>query len=845
MIRLCVMLLLCTSLGFGQDPKISGTDSGAGSITGRVTVATGQGQADPLAGIEVQLSGPSLGAAPRFTVTDADGHFQFVRLPPGTYQLETKLENFRPWSSTVTLERDQAAVADALLRINSADQGIEVQGDATDIATQSIETSAVLNEQQLDSLPLAQQKFTEALPLVPGVIRTPEGRLNFNGQTEYRGLLLVNSTENVDPATGSFSVPVPVDTIQSMIVDNAPASAEYGGFSGGLTRIETKAPPSAWNYKLADLTPSFRGKGGHLVGLGQWTPRFLFAGPLLKDKLNFSEEVTYEIRKAVVRGLPWPFNETKTHGFTSFTQLQFILSPRHLVNANVNVFPIRTEFANISALVPQSASSDYGQHGVSADLSDSYQFGSGALLSTSFRYTRFGSNAGGRGPANMEITPEGWEGNFFNTWSRVAHEMEGLPTLQLPAKSWHGRHEIKIGLDVSHRSYSGSNLSHPVQLLREDGSLAEQIEFQGAGQLNAANTEIAEFIQDHWSLSPHLALDAGGRFASQSLGRSAAFAPRAGVAYSLGSGEKTVLRAGAGIFFGHVPLLAISFPDNQDRVISLFDSSGVISGEPIVLHNTYLSTGGGFGSPNGPVDPGISPRTFTWKLEIEREILANFDLRVSYLDTQTQNLFVVSPLLSSVANGNSILGLSGGGASHYRQIEATIHVRPFHRDDVNISYVWSRARGDLNVLEDVFVPFVQPVIRPNFSGILPSDVPHRLVAWGQFQLPWKLTLSPVIDVHSGLPFSDVDVLQNYVGTPNRERFPIFFSLDAQIYREFPLRAPFIGRSKTRKLRFGVYSLNITNRQNPHAVYGVSTSPLFGTFAGFDRRIDGLVIDIVN
>jgi hypothetical protein len=174
-----------------------------------------------------------------------------------------------------------------------------------------------------------------------------------------------------------------------------------------------------------------------------------------------------------------------------------------------------------------------------------------------------------------------------------------------------------------------------------------------------------------------------------------------------------------------------------------------------------------------------------------------------------------------------------------------VQARPVERSELNVSYVWSRARGDLNTLSDVFVPFQQPVIRPNVSGILSSDVPHRVVIWGVAPLPWKLSFSPVVDVHSGLPFSEVDVLQNYLGVPNGLRFPTYFSLDVRVYREFSLRVPFLGRSANRKLRFGLYSLDVTNHQNPHDVYNEVVSPFFGRFAGFDRRLDGFVIDFLN
>jgi hypothetical protein len=137
------------------------------------------------------------------------------------------------------------------------------------------------------------------------------------------------------------------------------------------------------------------------------------------------------------------------------------------------------------------------------------------------------------------------------------------------------------------------------------------------------------------------------------------------------------------------------------------------------------------------------------------------------------------------------------------------------------------------------------VIRPNVAGNLPSDVPNRLVTSGLFELPFKLTLSPVVDVRTGLPYSDVDVLQNYAGVPSGLRFPTYFSLDGKIYREFPLHLPFMERSTKRKIRFGVHSLNLTNRQNAHEVYNNIAAPRFGQFACFDRRIDGLVIDVVD
>jgi hypothetical protein len=57
--------------------------------------------------------------------------------------------------------------------------------------------------------------------------------------------------------------------------------------------------------------------------------------------------------------------------------------------------------------------------------------------------------------------------------------------------------------------------------------------------------------------------------------------------------------------------------------------------------------------------------------------------------------------------------------------------------------------------------------------------------------------------------------------------------------------PFVGRMKNQKLRFGVYSINITDHSNPLDVYNSVASPYFGHLVGFQHRRDGFVIDLVN
>jgi hypothetical protein len=845
---LSVLLALALSVAVGAartwPTQGEPAQSPNGEIQGKVTVLGQQAEPSSLEGIRVELKKSSQDSQLFTTLTDSTGHYEFTGLLEGTYTLRVIQQGFKPFAETISLNADKSSVADIALALDTVVEKVEVKEQTVSLPTESSSPASTINNAQLETLPLAQQKFRDALPIVPGVIRTLDGKLSVRGASENQGMLQVDSAKTVDPVTGSFAIPVPIDAIQTVNVDKTPFSAENGGFSGGLTVIETTPPPSNWFYKVKDFNVSLRGKNGHFVGISQATPRVSFGGPIDEGKVSFSEVFEYDVRRDPVRGLAWPKNEIKSQGFNSFTRVQAVLSPQHVFNADVNVFPMRTEFANITALVPQTASSDYDQKGVSAGISDLHSFRSGALLRIALRYTRFESNAHGQGPGDMLVNPEGWDGNFFSSWTRNANQFELYPTFQFAPKKWLGRHEFKIGLDVTHRSYDGNSFSHPIQLLRQDGTLAEEISFASNGPLGASATDVEEFVQDRWMVNDHLSIDVGGRLTSETIGRAAAFGPRVGVAYSPGKNQKTVFRAGAGLFYDRVSLLEADFVHNPQRTLSFFDGAGQLIGSPTPYVNALIGNGAGTIPSRVRSKPGTSPRSLVSNIEVDRQLWTNAIVRVSYIYSQTRELFVVNPI-PSVFGSTGLLGLFPSGQANYHEFEATLHFQPVHFADLNVSYIWSRACGDLNTVSNIFLPFEQPVIRPNVSGILPSDVPHRVVSWGVVHLPWSLTLSPVVDVHTGFPYSDVDVLQNYAGVPNGPRFPTFFSLDAQVYRDFHLHLPFMEHGSRHKVRVGLYSINLTNHGNFREVYSNVTSPFFGRFTGFQRRVDGFILSFAD
>jgi hypothetical protein len=795
-----------------------------------------------LAGVILKLT-PGPDGSALTAGTEEAGQYEFNGLKPGTYTISIHQPGFRPYTKTVAVNAGQATALDIRAELETVTEKVEVSEDTEAIATESASTPSVtLTQRQLISLPTAQEKIREVLPVTPGVLKTQDGKLSFKGADENQSLLLVNSARTTDPVTGSFSVPVPTDAVQSFAVYKTPYNAGLGSFSGGLTVVETKPPDDRWNYRLKSFIPSVLGKNGSMIGLQEATPGLDFVVPLLAHKLLFSEIFQYDMKKRTVRGLPWPGDISKKQGFSSFSTVEAILSNTHILMLTVNAFPLRQRNADINALVPQPASNDLNQKGIAVGLTDRYQFGSGAIFSTIAQYTRFDSNAHGQGPADMLVTPQGWGGNFFNQWSRKGKEFQLVSAYQFAGKHWLGRHEVHLGVDFDHRSYTEISSSNPVQVLRQDGTLAQEITFLPGTAQNASDTAVAEFLQDHWVLNSDWAIDLGARLSNETKGWSAAVAPRAGVAFSPGKDGKTVIRTGVGLFYNLLPLLAGDFAANPARVITPFDAAGLPSGPPVTYTNAYAGRMNPLTASALPSQPDTTPRNLTWNIGAERELRKNMFLRVGYIDSHTTYLFAVNPF-TAAPGAPSYLALTNTGSSHYRELESTVHFTIHRNDEVRVSYIWSRTRGDLNNLSSVLIPFAQPVIRPNVYGILPYDVPHRVVTWGIVSLPRGFKFSPIADIHTGYPYSNIDTLQNYVGTPNGQRFHSFFTLDVKLYREF--RIPFLGSEKGHHVRLGVYSLNVTNHGNFNAVYNNVMAPNFGQFAGFQDRREGAVIDFLD
>jgi hypothetical protein len=797
----------------------------------------------PVADARCTITGVGLRTEGIDVTTDERGRFEFPGLQPGQYTLTCAAPRHLPVTeSGITVGAGKQEILQIVLPdAEKLHQSIEVHEQAAPVATESASPTRHVTSKQLSDLPLIQEQFQSALTLVPGVVRTPDGRINIKGSTEGQSMLMVDSTEMVDPITGSYSIDLPLDAVESVDVLKTPYSTEYGHFSGGLTSVITKPPSNKWDVQLYDVVPAFFVEGGHLSGVSGNSPRIRFTGPIKGYRLTMSESFTYFMNKQIVRGQPWPNDITKRQGINSFTNFQYIVSPQHLLTVNVHLFPSRLQFANLDSLIPKSATSDYGQRGFSVGINDRRVFASGGLLTSVYEATKFASYGHGQGIADMLVAPDGWGGDFFNRYTRTGYQGEGRETYQFPHKNWHGKHELKVGADALYRIFSGTSTSAPIDVQRVDRTLAERISFSGPASLSAHDMEVGIFAQDHWDVGDRLAFDAGVRLSGQTLGKSDAVSPRLAFTYAPGKDNRTILRGGIGVFYSALPLMAGSFTSNPSRTMTFFDAMGNPQGTPETLQNVYARVNKGtYQILPGGQDLDSTPYDVTWNAEIDHQIQSRVTLRFSYLSSRTYNLFLVGP--RNLPGNNPFLLMTNNGGSLYNEFESTISVRTSKAVTWNFSYVHSSTRGNLNSFAQEYVPFEQPIIRPDYISALNSDVPDRVITWGQFKAPWKVIASPVVDIHNGFPYSAVDALQNYVGQPNSLRFPLFASFDLKLSKDF--RIKFLPWVKNHTVRGSITIYNVTNHLNPRDVYNNITSPNFGHWAGPQHRFFEPIVDLV-
>jgi len=210
-------------------------------------------------------------------------------------------------------------------------------------------------------------------------------------------------------------------------------------------------------------------------------------------------------------------------------------------------------------------------------------------------------------------------------------------------------------------------------------------------------------------------------------------------------------------------------------------------------------------------------RADAFALEIEHRVTPTLELQAGVRRRLGSHLPTVD-----VMRRSGLALLSSTGESDYRELQLSVRKTWPHESQMFLSYVRSSAVAELNDFGSLFTNLDAPLLEPGATVPIMPDTPHRFRGWATFSLPLRVVASPSVEWRSGFPFSALDVYQHYLGAPNSERFPTYFSADLTAFKTFDLLR--------RKADLGLQLFNLTGHFNPRDVVAVVESPRYREFS---------------
>jgi hypothetical protein len=177
----------------------------ASGIAGTVRDASG----GLLPGVSVEAASPALIERVRAAVTDGEGRYNIVNLPPGTYTVTFTLQGFSIFRREgIVLTAGFTAPVNADLQVSTLSETITVTGETPLVDTQNVRRQTVLTSETLDVLPTSIKNPNALIGVtlglsgiadVGGIYATQVGG-NFHGKggtrTQFDGMSVQNMTGN-------------------------------------------------------------------------------------------------------------------------------------------------------------------------------------------------------------------------------------------------------------------------------------------------------------------------------------------------------------------------------------------------------------------------------------------------------------------------------------------------------------------------------------------------------------------------------------------------------------------------------------------------------------------------
>ncbi len=232
--------LVCGHSAIGQ--TTSGTVSG--------TVTDQRGALLPNASVSITQTER---AFTQKVITNNQGSFRFLQLPPGIYNISVRASGFKTFERQgIVLEGNANLDLKSLpLALGSANEVVEVHSEGLQLETDNPERSETLNNEQMENTAVNGRSYLGLVGLIPGVATVPNvqtashsglGAISVNGQRGSTNNLTIDGIGNVDTGNnGDQLVTISVDNVQEFRLITNNFQPQYGRSSGSQIVVVTRS----------------------------------------------------------------------------------------------------------------------------------------------------------------------------------------------------------------------------------------------------------------------------------------------------------------------------------------------------------------------------------------------------------------------------------------------------------------------------------------------------------------------------------------------------------------------------------------------------------------------------
>jgi hypothetical protein len=923
-----LIFIFVPSLMLAQNPN--------GSLRGEVQDAS----AARVAGARVvaQSNGSSM---IREVIADARGEFRIDGLLPGSYRVTVTAQGFSQATANVDVAVSQVRDIAVTLKPESGRETVKVQGNASSIMTESIDTASavhqgVVSSRDLETLPLAARSFANIAYLVPGTepvepsdpTKARITAVSTGGSSGLNNELSVDGGDNSDDWIGGFLQNFSTDGIQEFAVRTANEDADTGGTTAGSVVITTKHGTNEWHGGAAFYERAAALNARFPIENPAPDPKQPFSrqnyvgtlgGPLVKNKfwvfgsfehvhenasIAYSPASTTQFDAlarlaaaglipgvpliAVPPNVPIPFRD-----YISSLRFDWAQSPKSQWFLRTSQDSYLTRNALVQqATLPSTGLTTHNNYWNTV-LSNTFAFSPtwlGTLVVDAsllhLTQTR-NSNLGFALAFPFSTTAQTISGfetfgdNQFATPITLFPDLRNQDKYQVryDLSRATGDHSLKFGINFIHEPVLGGAfaatdetfiqyISNPDVYVQNpssfyfssqcaagtppDGSSCNSTP-AGNGSFSQNVQRLAFYAQDSWRVSHHLTVNYGLRYQTtfglftasgrnqlqnpaylsmKALGDNLIngaphdyrkqIAPRLGIAYSPGSSEQTVIRAGFGMFYNDLA---------QNGWATAFQGVNTTPGACVVPTDPGCLPAG---SPGSLIDPNYkTPYAIHITAGVQHAFNEHWIASADYTHEQGNHgyrAYNYTPGVGIDPNAPSLSVFRSDNRSSYDALMLHLQGNVSRRFSLTAHYTLAKAQTWGCLLGELF-DYVNGVCDPLKAfdrgdyGPSGEDVRHRFVLAGTVHIPGGFEVTTITQAESARPFTITNTtndgrisvkgvptgLDEFRGTP-------YIQADLRVSR--PIK---VGE-RWRVNPFAEF-FNLFNRNNPGANFVASISAL--------------------